>query len=85
MPAQLVVQGVDEHAVRHRLLQLAGVASQDPGTDDLGPAADLAQQRGLPDSRVAPDVDEPGRLDLLGFFHAAGLRPSQRLSLLKRI
>lgn len=30
-------------------------------------------------------VVEPGRLDLLGFFHGAGLRPAERLSLLKRI
>jgi hypothetical protein len=30
-------------------------------------------------------VVAPGQLDLLGFFHHAGLRPAERLSFLKHL
>lgn len=61
----------------------------DPMRAREGIARALASQlfmnlAGLGVERVETVV-EPGRLDLLGFFHAAGLRPAQRLSLLKRI
>lgn len=44
----------------------------------------LVNLRGLGVERVETVV-APGSLDLMGFFHAAGFRPAERLSFLKRL